>query len=141
MSRPGRKQLTQPGFAGKKELSSDAKIIVALVKKQPQNRDELCQNAAVNLKTFYRISSFLQEKGIIKCINGVYALKEFDFLEKQIEDALIRFTTGNFCTPGLLANEVGRPWPTIQALTYKIAKKLGLTITGSGSDTLILKTG
>ena len=41
--------------------------------------------------------------------------------------------------PDYVVNEVGKPWPEIQAATYKIAKKLGLTITKAGNQTVFLK--
>ena len=41
--------------------------------------------------------------------------------------------------PDFVVNEVGKPWPEIQAATFKIAKKLGLAITKTGNETVFLK--
>jgi len=37
-----------------------------------------------------------------------------------------------------VVEEVGKPWPEIQSATFKIVKKLGLTIT-PGNQTVFLK--
>jgi len=41
--------------------------------------------------------------------------------------------------PDFVVNEVGKPWLEIQAATFKIVKKLGLTITKTGNETVFLK--
>jgi hypothetical protein len=95
----------------------------------------------VGIKTFYRIASFLEEKDIIKRIDGLYALWNFDFLEKTIEDALSKLLRENLVVyPIFVVNEIGKPWPEIEAVTYKIANKLGLTITEIDGQKVFLKT-
>jgi hypothetical protein len=138
---PGRK----PEYSSnrKNKLSSDARIIIALIKKQPQTKEDICQKELVHIKTFYRIASFLEKKDIIKRVDGMYALWYFNPLEKRIEDALITFTSdgvSQFVTLGGLASEIGKPWPEIASLTYEVAKRLGFTISGNGSKTIFLKT-
>ena len=139
MSTPGRKP--EHSSFRKNKLSSDAIIIIALIKKQPQTKEEICQKALVGIKTFYRIASFLEEKDIIKRIDGLYALWNFDFLEKTIEDALSKLLRENLVVyPIFVVNEIGKPWPEIEAVTYKIANKLGLTITEIDGQKVFLKT-
>lgn len=138
MSTPGRKP--EHSSFRKNGLSSDARIIIALIKKQPQTKEDICQKALVGIKTFYRIASFLEEKDIIKRLDGMYALWYFDPLEKRIEDALTKFTSGQqFASGDLIANEIGATWPQIATLTLTIAKKLGLKIGGSGNNTIFVK--
>jgi hypothetical protein len=91
-------------------------------------------------RTFYRITSLIEEQKIIKCQDRKYSLWNFDTTEKTIQDALTKLTQGTtFATPNQIANEVGKPWPEIQATTYKIAHKLGLTVTQYGNQTIIVK--
>ncbi len=124
----------------KTELSSDAKIILALLKKQPQTRDELCENTGIKDRTFYRMDSFLQDSNIIKCVDGMYALWNFEFLEKQIEDVFRRFLSERQVVYStFLVNELGKPWLQIEAATYKVAKKLGLEILPDGMDKMFFK--
>jgi len=137
--RPGRKP--QQSAFRKRQLSSDAKIIVALLKNQPQDKAQLLQSTGVSESAFYRDASFLLGTGIIKITDGTYSLWFFDPLEKIIEDTLIKFTSEKqFVNAIVISNEIGKPWPEIASLTYQVAKKLGLTISGSGSDTIFLKT-
>ena len=70
----------------------------------------------------------------------MYSLWDFDFLEKKIEDALSKLMREcQMIYPDYVVNEVGKPWPEIQAATFKIVKKLGLTITKAGNQTVFLK--
>jgi hypothetical protein len=137
--RPGRKP--QSGAYRKKQLSADARIIYALHKRQPQSKEELIKNSQVTLKTFYRITSFLAEQQIIKRVDGMYAFKDFDPLEKMIEDVLIKDTRGaHHATSGGIVDEVGRPWSEIQSPTYKIAKRLNLTIFEEPTQVIFYRT-
>ena len=58
----------------KRVLSAEAKVIVALIKKQPQKRDDLCRSATIDTSTFYRIRRLLMNKGIIEETEKGYAL-------------------------------------------------------------------
>lgn len=54
-----------------KKLSADAKIIIALMKRQPQKRLDLCKSAGIHPTTFSRVRRLLLNKGIIKeTVNG-----------------------------------------------------------------------
>jgi hypothetical protein len=138
---PGRK--TEAGAFRKRQLSSDAAIILALIKKQPQTKEELCQNTHISDSTFYRISSFLKEHNAIKSIGGGYALWNFDFIETIVEDALIKIVREKkIVYRDTLVGEVGKPWPQIEAITYEKVKKLGLILskTQSGEPVFLDKT-
>jgi hypothetical protein len=126
---PGRKpQSPVPSSSRKNQLSSDAKIIITLLKKQPQTKEEICKETKIGIRTFYRIISLLEEQKIVKCEDHTYALWYFNPLEKQIEAAFSRLLIGNEIVHfSHLVNEIGRPWNEIEAVTLKVAKKLGLT--------------
>jgi hypothetical protein len=54
---------------------------------------------------------------------------------------LSQLTSGNtYETPDMLVKEVRKPWSEIEALTYKIAAKLGLTIEQTDYRTVFIKT-
>jgi hypothetical protein len=50
----------------KRQLSSDAKIILAFLKKQPQELREICESTKISDRTFYRVSSFFRKKVLSK---------------------------------------------------------------------------
>jgi hypothetical protein len=128
LGKPGRKR-TGYSASGKKRLSSDARIIVALLKKQPQSKDELCKGAMVSKSAFYRIRPLLTGSGVIKEVEGEYALWTFSELEKSVEDALFRLIRKGYrITLEDLTNEVGKPWSEIETVTYSILKKYKLQI-------------
>ena len=127
----------------KRQLSADAALIVALMKKQPQNKEELIKTAQIDERTFYRLSSRLQRLDIIKRTDGMYALKGFDFTEKTIEDAFLKFLNEGrtMIYSDFIVNEVGKPWQEIQSVTFSVAKKLALTVTRDRNDIIFIKTG
>lgn len=57
-----------------RRLNSQAKLIVALVKKSPQRRDDLCQSAGITTGTFYRNLRVLKKQGIVRETEEGYAL-------------------------------------------------------------------
>ena len=137
--RPGRKP--QSSLFRKRQLSSEAKIIIELIKNQPLTQDELRKNTKLNIRTFYRINAFLLEQNIIKYIDGMCSLWNFDTLEKKIEDAISKLLReGLLVYPINVVNEVGKPWHEIEAVTYKVVEKRGLTITTMNGETVFLKT-
>jgi len=125
----------------KRQLSSDAKIIVALLKKHPQTKQELCEKTKISESTFYRNISLLEKQQIIKCANKTYALSNFDSLEKTVQTTLTKLIAQDnwYIYPHYVADEVGKPWAEIEIVTYKIAKQLGLTITKSDNKIVFLK--
>lgn len=72
----------------KLKLSSDAKILVALMRKQPQQLDELCKNAGIHKTLFYRMRRLLINRGILKETEKGYALWFYDALESKCERAI-----------------------------------------------------
>lgn len=128
LRKPGRKRSGYPTY-DRRGLSSDARVIVALLKKQPQEKDELCKTAGVSTATFYRIRRILEDSGIIKEVEGRFALWTFREIEKSIEDALLRLIKkGYMFTIEDLCNEVGKPWQEIESLAYALFKKHNLII-------------
>jgi len=123
--KPGRNSTSSP--FRKRELSSDAKILVTLINK-PQTKKEICQETKMNDRTFYRNISILEEKQkIIKCEDSSYALWNFNPLKKQIENAFIKFQKKPFIGTSSISSEVGIPWREIETVTCKVAKERGLT--------------
>jgi len=137
LGKPGRKRA---GYSagGKRRLSSDARIIVALLKKQPLDKDELCKGAAVSKSAFYRLRPLLVDSGIIKEVEGGYALWTFSELEKIVEDALFRLIRKGYrIIVEDLTNEVGKPWSEIETVTYAVLKKYKLQIKTVNGQRLI----
>jgi hypothetical protein len=137
---PGRKpQSPNPSSSRKNQLSSDAKIIITLIKEQPQTKEEICKETKISPRTFYRIISLLEEQKIVKCEDHTYALWYFNPLEKQIEAALSKYITEEkYVTCNIIVDEIGKPWREIEALTLEVAKKKGLRITELNGQTTFL---
>ena len=113
----------------KTRLSADAKLIVALLKKQPQKKNDLCKSARIHSSTFYRILHLLKTRGIIKETKDGFALWTYNELEKAIEDALDKLEkTGTTITFNKIASEVGAHPSEIESVIYLIAKKRGMEI-------------
>jgi len=58
----------------KKRLSADAKIIIALIKKQPQKRLDLCKSAGMHPASFSRVRRLLENRGIVRKTATGYVL-------------------------------------------------------------------
>ena len=99
----------------KRRLSSDAKIILALLGKQPLTVEEICEKAEINISTFYRTRPLLERKGIIKEYGEGFVLWTFNELEEKIDKALQKLmNTYVAISIDDLANEVGEPPDKIQ---------------------------
>jgi hypothetical protein len=129
MKKAGRGSVNRSPYS-KKGLSSDARVIVALLKgPQPQSRDQLCKNAKVSRATFYAIRPVLQNSGIIKETDSGYALWSFNPLEAAVETAINRLIgKGYLIYAEDLSNEIGMPWSEIEPAVYAVVKKLGLNV-------------
>ena len=139
--RVGRKQTDS--IYQRKDLGSDARFMAALLKEQPQTKEELRKNAKLPEATFYKTATLLEKHKIIKRIDNTYSLFNYDPIEKQIKEALIlqtRDSTHWRVTSNNLANAVGKPYPEIESLVYKIAKELGLTIVPEDGITYFYKS-
>lgn len=62
-------------------LHAEAKIIVALMKRQPQTLEDLCKRAGISTSTFYRVRRLLKNYGIIKAVEKGYAL--WNYIERK----------------------------------------------------------
>jgi pyridoxine/pyridoxamine 5'-phosphate oxidase len=113
----------------REKLSSDARIIIALLKKQPQTRNELCKTADIHSSTFYRNIHLLKGRVILKETEGGYALWTYIELEKAIETALDKLEkTDSVITFNKIASEVGAHPSEIDSIIYPIAKKRGMEV-------------
>jgi hypothetical protein len=124
---PGRK--TQVSPFRKRHLSSDTKIIAALLKKQPKTKESICKETKISDSSFYRNISLLEKTQLIKRIDQSFALWDFDVLETRIEAAVSKLISENpILHYSHIVNEIGKPWREIEDATFKIAKKLELII-------------
>jgi hypothetical protein len=131
------------------KLSADAKILIELLKKQPQTADEIRMNAKINKPTFYRALDVLKDVEIkingesvplIKRDENGYALWFYDPIEKKVEEAILDLISPRgFTTLPQIAYEVGKPLNEIEGIIYTVAKRLGLTIAKMGGETALLK--
>ena len=124
----------------KMRLSADAKIIIELLKKQPQTAKEIYENVKIDKSTFYRVITMLKEVKIqvdherevdfIKEVDGGYALWFYEPMEKKIEETLLKLVNEKRLPihADFLASEVGKPWSEIEGATYTVIKKLELII-------------
>lgn len=67
-------------LSDKRELSADAKIIIALSNEQPLKREPLCKKAGVDESTFSRIRRVLLNNKVIKKTDSGYCL--YNFIER-----------------------------------------------------------
>lgn len=127
MKKAGRGSVNRSPYS-KKGLSSDARVIVALLKgPQPQIRDQLCKNANVSRATFYAIRPVLQNSGVIKETDKGYVLWSFNPLEAAVENALDRLMgRGYLIYAEDVSNEMGKPWSEIEPTVFAVVKKHGL---------------
>jgi hypothetical protein len=142
--RPGRKPAARAGPTSKSQLSSDTKIIIALMKKQPLTKKEICLETKISEQTLYRKISILNDNHITKCVDQKYALWNFDPLETQIENAfsnLFKHEGCWFVTQNHIASELGMPWSQIEALTLEVAKRLGSKIVPKDGKYTFYKPG
>jgi hypothetical protein len=96
-----------------KKLGADAKIIVALIKQQPQKRLSLCESAGINESTFSRYKRLLKNEGIIKETSEGFSLWYFkespslwDRMQKKLGEA-----GGRLIDLEVEKREVGKPDP------------------------------
>jgi len=115
----------------KTRLSSDAKIIFALTKKQPQDMKGLCTKAGINRSTGYRDLRLLINHGVLKEIKkGWFALSSYEDIEEKVDQALkLIAEAGNTQVSTVdVGNMVGVPPNKVEDLTYCLAPKHGLLV-------------
>jgi len=126
----------------KTRLCAEAKLIIALLRKQPQAKDELCKNAGIHRSTFYRIRLLLKERGIIKETEDGFALWTYIELEKAIENALDKLEeTASVITFNKIASEVGVHPSEIEPIIYRIAKKRGMEVRLDKGEKVVAREG
>lgn len=114
----------------KKNLSADAKVIIALRRKQPQTKAELCKNAGISKSAFYYVRPVLMNRGIVKEKDNGYALSDYDPIDRKVEAALNEFKENDFVEVALIdiANKVGAPVDRIEGPSFRYAANYGLKI-------------
>jgi hypothetical protein len=120
MRQPGRKRVANPLYR-KSRLSSDAIIILALLKKQPQDKDELLKNIKISRAVFYRTIGLLEDFKILRKTEDGYALCGYSDSEKDVINAigLWEEVAFRYPTPAEIANETGLSLENAEALARK----------------------
>lgn len=127
MREHGRKR--KLGAFRKKGLNSDARVIVALLKKQPQTAEELRESASISRATFYRVSQALEDFKIMKKVGERYVLWNFCELKETVADAVEKLKAKRLSFKADdVAAEVGKTWSDIEKIAYTVAKEYGLEI-------------
>jgi len=126
-----RKSCNSAIFASdQKALHADAKVIIALLRKQPQTIKELCKNAGIDVSTFYRMRRLLLRKRVIKETDKGYVLWFYRSLEDKVREALKSFKDEGYEMVSIndLANRAGEHPAKIEELAYKIAPEYEIKI-------------
>lgn len=133
MNRPGRKRVGSL-FYRKRGLSSDARIILALLKKQPQSIDDLCKNASIPRQTQYRVLPTLKDLGIIVETQRGYALGNYKDAEEAVIKAIEKWRIMGFRDPDPreIADEVNLSTEDAEAFARKTKDKTGWVTPNEG---------
>lgn len=127
-------------FSHKQNFSADAKVIIALLKKQPQSKSELCSNAGIHKSTFYRTVFLLKTREIVKETIDGFALWTYIELEKELENVVDKLERNySVITFNKIASEVGVHPSEIESIIFKIAKKRGMEIKMLKGEKIITK--
>ena len=126
LRKPGRRRVEDSPHR-KLGLSSDAKVILALQKKQPQMRDELLKSAHISLQTWYRVFPTLERFKILKETESGYALSTYADREEDVVKAIKRWKKVAFRYPDPveIADATGMPPQDAEALARKTISKTG----------------
>jgi len=111
-------------------LSVEAKMIRELLRKQPQNKTDLCRSAGISMSSFHRIISLLKEAKIVKETKDGFALWTYIELEKELVHLLDKSEEEGSLPISFsrIAGEIGVPPPEVEAIIYPIVKKRGLEV-------------
>jgi len=111
----------------KQRLSSDARVIYALLKRQPQKRDQLCKNAVIKRSTFYNVLPLLEQSGIIKETQEGYALCHYEESEEAVVQTIKQWKNIAFRHPTVneIANDAGIELEIVESLARKTRDKTG----------------
>jgi len=118
----------------KRKLSSDARLIVALLNKQPQKMNELCKRAGMHSTTFYRLRPLLESKGIIKETKDGYALWTYSEIEETVVETVNKWKSLAFRYPTIqeIADETSIVSEEVMILAYKTKDKTGWSLPNEG---------
>jgi len=114
----------------RRELSADARVIIALMRKQPQKLEDLCKSAGIHRSTFYRLRPLLTAEGILRETGRGYTLWPYTELDERVERALEEYKEMGYRQVALsdLANKIGEPPTAIEGPAYRLAARHGLEI-------------
>ena len=109
-----------------KRLSSDAKIIWNLLKKQPQNKKELCKVIPMSESTLYSVLPILENSGILKQTDKGYALWFYDEAEAVVIQTIIQWGKIAFRDPDIneIANETSIPLQEVERIVFNLKGKI-----------------
>ena len=115
----------------KKNLGSDAKILVTLIKEQPLKKKDLIEKAGIVPSTFSRTEPLLLNYKAIKNINDEYCLFNYDENKANMEDLFKTYKSENknVATLDEIANAMGKPPEVIINEAYAIGKIYNIIIT------------
>ena len=114
-----------------RRLSADAKIILQLMKNQPQKHSELWRNAKIHRATFYRVIPLLETKDIVKKTVEGYALGDYNPLEGAMRKVLQKYQDWGCGTMSMeyLASLLGQyPDEEFQRLAWRLVPEYKMKI-------------
>jgi hypothetical protein len=119
-----------------KKISSQAKILIELIKKQPLTEIELVKNSRISRSQFYRVTPILIKEGILKKIEGKprrYVINVGTYKNEYVElDDILRDLTRKYVVKTIsladLAHLVGKPPKKIEDAAYELAKKYHIRV-------------
>jgi hypothetical protein len=119
-----------------KRISSQVKILVALMKRQPLTTSELVKNSGISTSQFYRAVPILVGERILKKIMGKparYVIDVGSYKNEYVElDGILQILTRECVVRTIsltdLAHFVGKPPKKIEDAAYELAKKYHIRI-------------
>jgi len=132
--RPTRGVTKMRKLGDKQRLSSDTKILIALMKSQPLTRDELIEESKISKSQFYRTIPLLKKHHCVEKIEGKYVINvggykdglvELDNLFQTLKKKEYPFKIMSLAD---LAFHVQKPVEDIKEAAYILAKKYGYKI-------------
>jgi len=75
-------------MSDKRKLSSDAKVIIQLMKRQPQKPKDLSRSAGIDISSVYRMLRMLVNNGLLKETDKGYALWFYKDFENKMDTYL-----------------------------------------------------
>lgn len=113
-------------------ISADANIILALMRTQPQTRDELQKAIQTSRNTpFLRLPKLIEAKAIQKLGDGSYALMNYHPLEGEMRKVMKKLQEWQWLEVPInyLAGEIGRyPDEEFKKLAWQLVNEYGLKI-------------